>query len=55
MDELYEIIKEELHEYAIRGIEPDYECIAEELETCSEYVENVAEDIKSISWIPRNR
>lgn len=55
MDELYEIIKEELHEYAIRGIEPDYECIAEELEVSSEYVGNVAEDIKSISWNPRNR
>jgi hypothetical protein len=55
MDELYEAIKEELHEYNIRGIEPDYECIAEELEVSSEYVENVAEDIKSMYWIPRHR
>lgn len=46
MDELYEEIRAELHEYTIRGIEPDYECIAEELEINSEYVENVAEDIR---------
>ncbi|MCE5221781.1 MAG: hypothetical protein LLF98_11125 [Clostridium sp.] len=55
MDELYEAIKNELHEYTIRGVEPDYECIGEALEVSSDYVENVAEDIKSTSWIPRNR
>lgn len=46
MDELYEAIKEELREYAIRGVEPDYECIGEALEVSSDYVENVAEDIR---------
>lgn len=47
MDELYEAIRSELHEYTIRGIEPDYEFIAEELEISTDYVENVAEDIRS--------
>lgn len=47
MDELYEVIRNELEEYGIRGIEPDYEFIAEELKVSSEYVENVAEDIRN--------
>lgn len=55
MDELYEAIREKLIEYDIHCVEPDYEFIAQELEISSEYVENVAEDIKSTSWIPRNR
>jgi len=46
MDELYEEIRAELHEFSLRCVEPDYECIAEELEVSSEYVENVAEDIR---------
>jgi len=46
MYELYEAIRAELHDYTISGIEPDYEFIGEALEVSSEYVENVAEDIR---------